>query len=333
MPPSPNVVVTSPTCWLDHTTSGSRLAGISKNAQQFRVPLALHNVVEQRARSVGHVGHVATAAGQVPDQPAVHRAKGQFAALGPRPRPRHVVQNPLQLGAGEIGIEHQAGAVGNGVPDAALFQGAAQRSGPAVLPHNRGVDRLACRAIPHNHRLALVGDADGGHITRPRSDLAQRLDRAAQLAGQNFHRIVLYPTRLRVKLLELVLRYGGNRARLVKQNRAGTGRSLVQCKDVSHGCCFPSATSQTRGAGLRNQRIVIKRDGRKPMGPRVRQWLELFLFAFADYFARSAHNQNKDCTREKESGRSPGPRHGFRVNSRAEVRHFRPGTSPTFFVY
>lgn len=29
----------------------------------------------------------------------------------------------------------------------------------------------------------------------------------------------------------------------------------------------------------------------------------------------------------------PSPRKSGAVNSRAEVRHFRPGTSPTFFVY
>jgi hypothetical protein len=45
-----------------------------------------------------------------------------------------------------------------------------------------------------------------------------------------------------------MLRHGGNRARLVKQNRAGTGRSLVQCKDVCHSVGPPSATSQTREA-------------------------------------------------------------------------------------
>ena len=108
-PPRPSVVVTSPTRSLDHSTSGSMALGNAEEPEQFRVPLALHNVVEQGARGVGHVGHVLVAAGQVPDEPAIDGAKGQLAALGARPRARHVVQNPLHLGRGKIRIEHQAG--------------------------------------------------------------------------------------------------------------------------------------------------------------------------------------------------------------------------------
>ena len=76
--------------------------------------------------------------------------------------------------------------------------------------------------------------------------LAQRLHGAGQLAGQDLRRIVLHPPRLRIELLELMLRHGGNRARLVKQNRPRTRRPLVQCKNVSHACSPLSDTSQTR---------------------------------------------------------------------------------------
>jgi len=38
--------------------------------------------------------------------------------------------------------------------------------GTAVLPHNRGVNWLACRSIPYDGGLALVGDADGGNVLR-----------------------------------------------------------------------------------------------------------------------------------------------------------------------
>ena len=96
------------------------------------------------------------------------------------------------------------------------------------------MNRLAGRALPHNHGLALVGDADGGHIARPRAGLAQRFYGATQLAGENLVGVVLHPALLRIELLELLLRYRGNGAGMIEENSARTGRSLIQCKNVSH---------------------------------------------------------------------------------------------------
>ncbi len=155
--------------------------GNAEDAQQLRVPLALHDVEEQRPRGIGHVRHMPLPAGQVPDQPAVDRAKGQLAPLGPRPRARHVVQNPRHFGRGEIRVQHQPRLVARPSP---------QRRSPPTRLHCAAVrrschtmarmNRLAGRPLPHNHRLALVGDADGRHIARPRARLAQRLHRAGQ---------------------------------------------------------------------------------------------------------------------------------------------------------
>ncbi len=215
---------------------------------------------------------MARPAGQVPDQPAVHRAKGQFAAFRSLARPGHMIQNPRNFGAGEIRVKHQPGAARDILLNAACAQGFANRCRAPVLPHNRRMDRLAGRALPHNRRLALVGNADRRHVPRPRAGLAQRFHRAAELAGQNLHRVMLHPARLRVELLKLMLRHGGNRARLVKQNGAGTRRSLVECKNVGHS--FPSLPSadqsNTRGqraarrgiAGLRTLRTAIEVDPR-----------------------------------------------------------------------
>ena len=73
-----------------------------------------------------------------------------------------VVEDPGDLGAGEIRIEDQAG-LGR---DLAFMAGALQRlaavGGAAVLPDDGVVDRLAGGAVPHHGRLALVGDADAG---------------------------------------------------------------------------------------------------------------------------------------------------------------------------
>ena len=142
-PPRPSVVVTSPTRSLDHFTSGSMLAGIAEELQQVRVPLALHDVEEQRARRVGHVGHVLLAAGQVPDQPAIHGAKGKLAALGPRPRALHVVENPLDLGRGEIWIDHETGLRRDRFSGTTLLQMLTQTP-PCAGPATRSRDESPC---------------------------------------------------------------------------------------------------------------------------------------------------------------------------------------------
>src|SRR3546814_2669028 len=55
------------------------------------------------------------AAGQPPQQEAVDGAEGELATLGALPCARHVVEQPGDLGAGEVGVEQQAGALAHHV--------------------------------------------------------------------------------------------------------------------------------------------------------------------------------------------------------------------------
>ena len=160
----------------DNTRQQAR--GDAEDAQQLLIPFALHNVVEQRSRSIGHVRHMLCPARKVPDQPAIHRAKGQFAALRLRTRSGHVVQNPRHLRCREIWVQHQPRAIRNIVPNPARLKLSAACSSPTVLPHNRWMDRLPRRSLPHNHRLALVRDSNRRHVPRPCPSSPQRLHRA-----------------------------------------------------------------------------------------------------------------------------------------------------------
>ena len=83
--------------------------GYVERCQQLVVPRQAVEIEEQRARSVGGVGGVEPAAGQPPDQPRVHRAEGYLAGRGAPPQLRVLVEQPSDLRAGEVGIEHQAG--------------------------------------------------------------------------------------------------------------------------------------------------------------------------------------------------------------------------------
>ena len=168
--------------------------GNLEELQQVLIPLALYNIEKKRARGVGHVCNVLVPAGKVPDQPTVYSAESKLAALGTRPRAVYVIQNPLHLGRGEIRIEHEAGLRRDALSGSAVFERLALCSSATILPHDRRMNCFSRCAFPHNHGLALVGNADGRHVARPRSHFAEGFYGAGKLAGQDLHRIVLDPS-------------------------------------------------------------------------------------------------------------------------------------------
>ncbi len=68
------------------------------------------NIIEQGARSIGGISDMGLAARETPNEKWINRAKAQFPPLGPFPRAFHMVQNPRNLGAGEVWIKQQAGS-------------------------------------------------------------------------------------------------------------------------------------------------------------------------------------------------------------------------------
>ncbi len=75
--------------------------------EELIVPLAGVDVEQQRAARVRCIGDVGRAARQIPDQPRVDRAERELSALCARSRAIDVVEQPLELGAGKIGVENQ----------------------------------------------------------------------------------------------------------------------------------------------------------------------------------------------------------------------------------
>ena len=106
------------------------------------------------------------AAGQAPEQEAVDGAEGELAALGGGARARRVVEQPGDLGGGEIGVDDEAGRRRDRGSCALGLQPRATLGGAPVLPDDRVGDRLAGLALPDDRGLALVGDADRRQILR-----------------------------------------------------------------------------------------------------------------------------------------------------------------------
>ena len=116
------------------------------------------------------------AAGQPPDQQRIDRAEGELAAARPAPAGRRTLSSSqLDLGAGEVGVEDQAGLLADAAARARRPSAVADRRGAAALPDDGVGDRPAGRALPEDGRLALVGDADRGDVGGRGAGLGQRL--------------------------------------------------------------------------------------------------------------------------------------------------------------
>ena len=141
----------------------------ARHAQQFQqlvVPFAGVDVEQQRARGVGGVSGVNLAAGEPPQQIAIDGAEHQLVAASPLARARHVIEDPGHLGAGEIGIDDEAGFGRDIRLVTVTLQSGADIGGAAILPDDGAVHGLSGGAVPHHGGLALVGDADRGDVFR-----------------------------------------------------------------------------------------------------------------------------------------------------------------------
>ena len=106
------------------------------------------------------------AAGQFPHQPGVHRAEQDLTARRLFARAFHMVENPLDFGAGKVRIRDQTGGAADVIGQALPHQLIHNAGCAAALPDDRVVNRPAGVAFPQDGGLALVGDADARHVRR-----------------------------------------------------------------------------------------------------------------------------------------------------------------------
>ena len=155
----------------------------------------------------------------------------------------------------KYGIEHQPRPLAHQRLVTLFAQLGAASRGPAVLPHDRAVKRLARLAVPDAHGLALVGDPDRLQFPRLDAGVVERLTRHRVRHLPDLGGIVLDPARAREVLLELPVA-APDQLRLLVEHEAGrAGRALVDCED--HG-------GNLSGGGGRGSR---HRRGHRQMGP------------------------------------------------------------------
>ena len=191
------------------------------------------DVEQHGAGCVGVVRHVDLASRQVPDEPGVHRTGAQFPLLRPLPHAGNVIQHPADLGAGEVGIDQQAGFLRHRLAKACRLQIIADGGGAAALPHDGVIHRLSGGAVPQDGGLPLVGDAQRGDFLGVDVGAVHGLCQGPLLRGPDLHGVVLHPAGLGIDLAEWILGPGEDLALPVKEDRPGTGGSLIQRDNVS----------------------------------------------------------------------------------------------------
>src|ERR1700693_2197671 len=86
-----------------------------------------------------------------------------------------------------------------------LTQPVAHGGGPAVLPDDRGSQRLECAPVPDDQGLALVRDAHGPHVRRRGSGGLHGILRGELHRRPDLQRVVLDPPWLRKVLRYLAI--------------------------------------------------------------------------------------------------------------------------------
>src|SRR5439155_6884640 len=171
------------------------------------------------------------AAREPPQEPRVHRAEAKLAALRALPSLRHLVEQPADLGAGEVRVQHEAGLA----PELGLvpvgLEALAEGRRAATLPDDGAVHGAARRALPQHRGLALVGDADGRDLGRRDSRGAQSLADRLRRRLPDLPGVVLDPARLRVVLRKLDVAASPHRALRIHHERAGARGALIQRQD------------------------------------------------------------------------------------------------------
>ena len=214
------------------------------------------------AAGVGDVGDVkpaVRAAGKVPGEKGIDVAENYFAGFRFLADAGHMLEQPANFQAAEVGAERQPGlgpeAVGSAF--ARKFRDVVIYS--RVLPDQRVGHGLAGLPVPQHGGLTLVGDPDRGQVGGAKFALLERLRNHILRGLPDFLGIVLHPPRLRINLLVLLLRRRYGLAGCVKHTEARAGRTLIDCPDVVGHAGYGNGG---RGPGAKQRGRKRMEDGR-----------------------------------------------------------------------
>src|SRR5215216_5290570 len=144
-------------------------------------------------------------AGQVPDHPCVNVAEEYFTFFGLCAYTLNILQNPFDLGAGEIGCQRQTDFFAEAILAAIFGKLIADSVGAGILPDNRVVNRLAGCLLPDDRGLTLIGYTDRGEVLGRNIAFLESAFDHFLAALPDFDGIVFHPAWLWVDLFVFLL--------------------------------------------------------------------------------------------------------------------------------
>jgi hypothetical protein len=88
---------------------GEERAGDVERGEELVVPVPGLDVEDHGPGRVGVIGYVGPSSGEVINKPGVHGPEGQLAGLGFLAGPGRVIEQPFDLGPGEVSVNDEAG--------------------------------------------------------------------------------------------------------------------------------------------------------------------------------------------------------------------------------
>ena len=183
--------------------------------------------------------------GQFPDQPGIDRATKQSVDIGYF----HVLQNPIDFGSTEVGIQRQTGLGADQLR--VLDQRLAAFSRSPALPDDGVIDGVSGFAIPDDGGFTLIGNPNG-------VDWARRFgqgggdgvdDRLPNVFG-----IMFDPAGLRVVLFEFAIGIGDDLSGGIIDDRPGSRCALIDGQNAHVAILIPAAFQVKLRNGFYNVR-------------------------------------------------------------------------------
>ena len=195
-------------------------------------------------------------------EPGVDRPEAHAARAARSRRPVDVLEQPLDLRGGEVGVDHEPGALAHERLEALRAQLVAARGGAAVLPDDRVVQRRPAALVPRDDRLALVRDADRRERARRDAGGHQRLVGDDARHVPDLRGIVLDPAGLREVLRELAV---GAAARCGLRRRTA-GTSCRSCPGRSRGSSAENLCDSAGAISTRRRRSAFATSSTRDIG-------------------------------------------------------------------
>ena len=212
------------------------------------------------------------AAGHLPDQPGVDGTKQELAGPGRADDVGIAIQDPADLGAGEVGVDHQTRAFANGRLETPPGHRVALRRRLPALPDDGRVHRRAGGSVPDDGGLTLVGDPDRLQIATAKACIGDRLLHDPPAGLPDLEWVLFHPSGFRVGQADLAVGSAEHGAVVREDQRGAASGSLVECQHrVGHrGCslfrrgCAPNPRRRLWGPSAPRRvgaaRIIARRD-------------------------------------------------------------------------